>query len=192
MSWVCPSLPKVSKTFHFPFPLNSKDPAANMTAQPDVFDWHAHPYTMPESVSQGCPCPWHCDTWVQIQNVMSHFLMVPKHPCEQGTLTDGWMPSKRLPQTAWEMHGALSVVMGCNICSANYARGKSGSCTHRIHKTLVQMLRAAALDKVPFAFLKYLLNPWSLSSVPWIFNGPKRVWGKTFYWRWLFHPKGNE
>lgn len=39
---VCPSLPKGSKTFHSPFPLNCRDPAANMTAQPDVFDWHAH------------------------------------------------------------------------------------------------------------------------------------------------------
>ena len=59
---VCPSLPKVSKTFHSPSPLNSRGPAANMTAQPDLFDWHSHPYTAARVSLPGLSLPlalWH-------------------------------------------------------------------------------------------------------------------------------------
>ena len=79
-------------------PLNLSSPAASMTTQPDVFDWHAHPCTMGQSQSPcGCPCPWHCDAWAQIPNVMSHLLMASKHPWEQETLTDGWNAFKKTP-----------------------------------------------------------------------------------------------
>ena len=64
------------------------------------------------------------------------------------------MPSKRLPQTAREMHRALSVVMGCNICLANNAKGKRSSRTHRDHRVLVQMLGISCLRQSAICFCK--------------------------------------
>lgn len=73
-------------------------PAASMTTQPDVFDWHAHPHTTGQSQSPwGCPCPWHSDTWAQIPNVMSYLFTASKPPWEQETLTDGWNAFHKTP-----------------------------------------------------------------------------------------------
>lgn len=128
-----------STTFHFLLPSEVDSPAVNMTTQPDVFDWHAHPCTMGQSQSPcGCPCPWHCDAWSQIPNVMSHLLMVSKHPGEQETLTDGWNAFKKTPPDS--LGDAQSPVGGDGLqhmLGKKNAKGKRGSRTHRDHRILV-------------------------------------------------------
>lgn len=151
----CPSLLKFSKPSHSPTPLNTSSPAANMTAQAEVFDWHVHLYTTDQSQStQGCPCPWHCGTWAQIPNVMSHFLVASKHSWEQET-QNRWL--KCLQKDSPRQPGrcrALLVRMGHNICSAKHAEGKSDFCTHCAHRTLAQMLGISCLGQSAICIFK--------------------------------------
>lgn len=109
----------------------------------------------PESSQpRACPCPWHCDTWAQIPNVMSHLLVASKHSWEQET-QNRWL--KCLQKDSPRQPGrcrALLVMMGHNICSAKNAEGKSDFCTHRAHRTLAQMLGISCLGQSVICIFK--------------------------------------
>ena len=158
-----PSLLKVSKTFHSTLPSKFEQPAVNITTQPDVFDWHAQPYTTGQSQSPwGCPCPWHCDMWAQIPNVMLHLLMASKHPWEQETLTDGWNAFKKTPR---DSQGDAEPCQWWWVITYAQQKMPKGRAVPAPTKSTGCWL-SAALHRMPFAFAKCLLNTWSLSLVP--------------------------
>lgn len=163
------------RPFVSPSPPNLSNPAANMTTQPDVLDWHAHPDTTGQSQSPwGCPCPWHCDTWAQIPNVMSYLFTASKHPCEQETLTDGWKAFKKTPRQPGRCTQPCQCWWVLTYAQPKMPKGRLVPAPTESTESWFKRWVSAASHGVPFAFAKYLLNSRLLSLVPWTSHGPKR------------------
>lgn len=170
------------RPFIFPLPSKCEQPSCqyDYPARCTWLTW-ASQHNGPESVNPGPSMPLalrHVGPDSKCHVTSPHSIKAPLRTEN----TNRWLNCLQTDSPRQPRRGrALSVAMGCSICSAKSAEGKSGPCTHRACRMLAWMLGISCLLRMPFAFAKYPLNPWSLAWVPWYLMVLKCGGGKLLF-----------